>query len=134
SLDLTKAKAKPKPKVEADKPKEAAKPKPKADADKLKEVAKKKAPASPYFVQLASGANADRMGIEFKRIKAKKPALFTGRNAQVTNGRDLFRLVIGPFKSRDDSGAFVNQLAKARIDGFTYIAPDGMTFEKIATK
>ena len=125
SLDLPKAKAKPKPKVAADKPKDSAKP---------KEVAKKKAPASPYFVQLASGANADRMGIEFKRIKAKKPALFTGRNAQVTNGKDLFRLVIGPFNSRDDSGAFVNQLAKAGIDGFTYTAPDGMTFEKIATK
>ena len=122
-LDLPKAKAK--PKVEASKPKVAAKP---------KEVAKKKAPASPYFVQLASGANADRMGIEFKKIKAKKPGLFSGRSAQVTNGKELFRLVIGPFKSRDDSGAFVNQLAKAGIDGFTYTAPDGMTFEKIATK
>ena len=125
NLDLPKAKVKPKSKVEADQPKDAAKP---------KEVAKKKAPASPYFVQLASGAHADRMGIEFKRIRAKKPALFTGRNAQVTNGKDLFRLVIGPFKSKGDSGAFVNQLAKAGIDGFTYTAPDGMTFEKITTK
>ena len=125
SLDLPKAKVKPKPKVEADKPKDAAKP---------KEVVKKKAPASPYFVQLASGANADRMGIEYKRIKAKKPALFTGKSVQVTNGKDLFRLVVGPFNSRDDSGAFVNQLAKAGIDGFTYTAPNGMTFEKIATK
>ena len=44
------------------------------------------------------------------------------------------RLVIGPFKNRDDSGDFVNQLAKAGIDGFTYTAPDGMTFEKIATR
>ena len=122
-LDLPKARTK--PKVEAGKPKVAEKP---------KAVAKKKAPASPYFVQLASGANADRMGIEFKKIKAKRPALFTGKSAQVTNGKDLFRLVIGPFKSRDDSGAFVNQLAKAGIDGFTYTAPDGMTFEKIATK
>ena len=123
-----------KPKVELaklDVPK--AKPKPKAEAEKAK-VAVKKSPASPYFVQLASGANADRMGGEYKRIKAKKPGLFAGRSAQVTNGRELFRLVIGPFKSRDDSGAFVNQLAKAGINGFTYTAPDGMTFEKIATK
>jgi hypothetical protein len=96
--------------------------------------AKKKAPASPYFVQLASGANQDRMAGEFKKIRAKKPGLFSGRAAQVTNGRELFRLVIGPFKSRDDSGEFVNQLSKAGIDGFTYTAPDGMTFEKIATK
>ena len=124
-LDLPKAKAKPKPKVEAEKPKVA---------DKSKEAVKKKTPASPYFVQLASGSNADQMGGEYKKIKAKKPGLFAGRSAQVTNGKALFRLVIGPFKNRDDSGAFVNQLAKAGIDGFTYTAPDGMTFEKIATK
>lgn len=134
-LDWSKTKAK--SQAEADKPRqkaEAGKPKPKVAADKPKEAAKKKAPASPYFVQLASGANADRMGVEYKKIKAKKPGLFAGRSAQVTNGKDLFRLVVGPFKSRDDSGAFVNQLAKAGIDGFTYTAPDGMTFEKIATK
>ncbi len=123
-----------KPKVEIarlDPPKKATpKPKPKPEP----EVAKKKAPASPYFVQLASGANQDRMAGEFKKIRAKKPGLFSGRSAQVTKGRDLFRLVIGPFKSKNDSGEFVNQLSKAGIDGFTYTAPDGMTFEKIATK
>jgi len=127
----------PKPKVELARlelPKAKAKPKPKVEVEKPKEAVKKKAPASPYFVQLASGSNADRMGGEYKKIKAKKPGLFAGRSAQVTNGKALFRLVIGPFKSRDDSGAFVNQLAKAGIDGFTYTAPDGMTFEKIATK
>ena len=118
SLDLPRAKPTPKSKVAVEKPK----------------VAAKKALASPYFVQLASGSNADRMGGEYNRIKAKKPGLFAGRSAQVTNGKALFRLVIGPFKSRDDSGVFVNQLAKAGIDGFTYTAPDGMTFEKIATK
>jgi cell division protein FtsN len=129
--------AAPKPKVElaAIEPKKvaAAKAKAKPEPAKPKETNKKE-PASPYFVQLASGAHADRMGIEFKRIKAKKPSLFAGRTAQVTNGKDLFRLVIGPFKSKDESGAFVNQLAKAGIDGFSYTAPDGMTFEKITTK
>ena len=120
----------PRPKVELaklDLPKKA---KPKVEP----EATKKKAPASPYFVQLASGANPDRMAGEYKKIRAKKPALFAGRSAQVTNGRALFRLVIGPFKNRDDSGDFVNQLSKAGIDGFSYTAPDGMTFEKIATK
>ncbi len=131
----------PKPKVElakldlgkkakAEKAKEAEKSK----ADKAKEAAKPKAPASPYFVQLASGAHADRMAGEYKKIKAKKPSLFSGKNVQVTKGKDLFRLVIGPFKSKTDSGEFVNQLSKAGIDGFTYTAPDGMTFEKIAAK
>lgn len=94
----------------------------------------KKKPSSPYFVQLASGAHPERMASEYKKIRAKKPGLFTGRSAAVTKGKELFRLVIGPFKSRDDSGAFVNQLSKAGIDGFPYTAPDGMTFEKIAVK
>ena len=120
----------PKPKVELAKLELPKKVKPKPEP----EAAKKKPPASPYFVQLASGAHADRMATEFKKIRAKKPTLFSGRSAQVTKGKDLFRLVIGPFKSKDDSGDFVNQLSKAGIDGFTYTAPDGMTFEKIATK
>ncbi len=131
----------PKPKIEAAKAKpkvEAAKAKPREIAKKVeppKEVPKKPPePTSQIYVQLASGAHAERMGIEFRRIKAKKPGLFAGRNARVTNGKELFRLVIGPFKTRDDSDAFVNQLAKAGIDGFSYTAPNGMTFEKIATK
>ena len=52
----------------------------------------------------------------------------------MTNGKNLFRLVIGPFKTRDDSDAFVKQLSKAGIDGFNYTAPSGMTFDKIPAK
>ena len=118
----------PKPKVEVAK----TKPK-KVEPPKPKEVVKKE-PASQLYVQLASGAHADRMGTEFTRIKAKKPGLFAGRNARVTNGKNLFRLVIGPFKSKEDSNDFVNQLSKAGIDGFSYTAPDGMTFDKIPAK
>lgn len=119
-LDSPKVKAKAKPTA---KPKEAAK---KPDPPKAIE------PASPHYVQLASGAHAERMEMEFKRIKAKKPSLFGGRVARVTNGKELFRLVIGPFKSKGEAQEFTNQLAKAGIDGFSYTAPDGMTFEKIA--
>ena len=99
-----------------------------------KPALKPKEPASLLYVQLASGAHEDRMGVEYQRIRARKPALFAGRNARVTNGKDLFRLVIGPFKTRDDSNAFVNLLSKAGIDGFNYTAPDGMTFEKLPSK
>ena len=124
-LDPPKVKAKAK---ETAMPKEAAK---KLDSAKSKELAKAKEPASPHYVQLASGAHADRMGIEFKRIKAKKPSLFAGRTARITIGKELFRLVIGPFKSKDEAHDFTNQLAKAGIDGFSYTAPNGMKFEKI---
>ena len=126
----------PLPKLEIKRP-PASKPKVEVAKAIAKEPVKKiaapkpKEPASLLYVQLASGAHADRMQVEYKRIKAKKPGLFAGRNARVTNGRDLFRLVIGPFKSRDDSDAFVNQLSKAGIDGFSYTAPVGMTFDTL---
>ncbi|WP_309603399.1 SPOR domain-containing protein [Sphingomonas sp.] len=116
-----------KPKVELVKVKKPVEP------PKTKEVVKKE-PASLLYVQLASGAHAARMGTEFARIKAKKPGLFAGRNARVTRGKDLFRLVIGPFKTKSDSSEFVNQLSKAGIDGFSYTAPDGMMFDKIPAK
>ena len=52
----------------------------------------------------------------------------------MTNGKNLFRLVIGPFKTKGDSNTFVNQLSKAGINGFNYTAPDGMTFDKLPAK
>jgi len=125
----------PLPKVERARPKPKAKEvAKKVDPAKAKELAKPKEPASLLYVQLASGAHPDRMGTEYKRIRAKKPGLFAGRSARVTNGKELFRLVIGPFKTRDDSDAFVNQLSKAGISGFSYTAPGGMTFDNIPTK
>ena len=117
-----------KPKVEVAKVKKPVEP------PKPKEPPKEKEPASLLYVQLASGAHAARMGTEFARIKAKKPGLFAGRNARVTRGKDLFRLVIGPFKTKGDSNEFVNQLSNAGIDGFSYTAPDGMIFDKIPAK
>jgi len=142
----------PEPKVETAKPKRAVskpkvetakavkladaqkKPGEKTPSEKPKAAEKKAAPTvSRHFVQLASGANADRLPTEFKKIRAKKPSLFSGRPVQVSKGKDLFRLVVGPFKTKEDSREFVNELAKAGIDGFSYTAPEGLKFEKITS-
>lgn len=125
----------PKPKVERAVPPA---PKPKVEVASAKPAAAKpnkpSEPASRHYVQLASGANADRLPDEYRKIRAKKPSLFAGKSVQVSLGKELFRLVVGPFKSREDSAEFVNALDDAGIDGFAYTAPEGLKFEKIAAR
>ena len=105
-----------------------------APAKKAKAAAK--APKSPgkYWVQLAGGAKTERMPVEYKRIKGKKPALFAKRTAYVAELKGWTRLLVGPFKSEDESQEFVNQLAKADIDGFSWTSPTGQAIEKLPPK
>ena len=75
--------------------------------------------AGTNWVQLAGGANGDRMGDEFRRLAAKSAAL-KKRGGAVTAGKDYFRLLTGPFATRGEAQAFVNQLAKDGVDGFSW--------------
>ncbi len=87
-----------------------------------------------YWVQLAGGGNADRMGFEYKRLAAKSSAL-KKRGGAVTEGKEYFRLLTGPFASRSEAQAFVNQLAKDDVDGFTWTrAPATIKIEKLPAK
>jgi Flp pilus assembly protein TadD len=132
----------PKPKVErpskakiaADKKaKEAAA---KALAEKKAKAAESKlGTAGTYWVQLAGGTNADRMGAEFKRISGKQPSLFRGRTPHVTRGKDYFRLVVGPFETTSDAHEFVTKLDKAGIDSFMWTrSPAQIRIDKLASK
>ena len=96
----------------------------------------KKAAKSPgkYWVQLAGGAKTDRMPVEYKRIKGKKPALFAKRTAYVAELKGWTRLLVGPFKSEDEAQDYVNQLAKSDIDGFSWTSPSSQTIEKLPPK
>jgi Flp pilus assembly protein TadD len=87
-----------------------------------------------YWVQLAGGSLTERMPNEFKRIKGKKPALFTKRTAYVAELKGWTRLLVGPFKSEDAAQEYVNQLAKANIDGFSWTSPTSQTIEKLSAK
>jgi Flp pilus assembly protein TadD len=102
----------------------------------LGKKAKSAKPKSPgkYWVQLAGGAKSERMPIEYKRIKGKKPALFAKRTPYVAELKGWTRLLVGPFKSEDESQEYVNQLAKADIDGFSWTSPTGQTIEKLSPK
>ena len=84
-----------------------------ASAKKAKAAAKTPKSPGKYWVQLAGGAKTERMPVEYKRIKGKKPALFAKRTAYVAELKGWTRLLVGPFKSEDESQEYVNQLAKA---------------------
>ena len=95
------------PKVETSKPKAdpkaaklAAEKRAKAEADKkAKAEAAKVGVAGTTWVQLAGGANQDRLGSEFKKLAAKAGSLLKSRSGYVTDGKDYFRLLVGPFAS-----------------------------------
>ena len=139
-----------KPKVEASRPKVAAS-RPKVEsarkpaedkkkADKLAAEKKAKAEAAKLgvsgtnWVQLAGGANQDRMANEYKKLAAKAGTLLRSRSGFVTEGKDYFRLLVGPFPSRTEAQAFVNKLEKEGVDGFSWTrTPAQIRIEKLKT-
>ena len=91
-------------------------------------------PVERHWVQLAGGAKSERMPFEYQRIKAKKPALFAKRTAHIAELKGWTRLLVGPFKTEEEAQDYVNQLAKADIDGFSWTSPTGQTIEKLPAK
>ena len=86
------------------------------------------------WVQLAGGSHADRMGTEFRRLAAKSSAL-RKRGGAVTAGKDYFRLLTGPFATKEAAQLFVNQLAKDGVDGFSWTrTPASLKIEKLPPK
>ena len=128
------------PKVETSKPKAdpkaaklAAEKRAKAEADKkAKAEAAKVGVAGTTWVQLAGGANQDRLGSEFKKLAAKAGALLKSRSGYVTEGKDYFRLLVGPFASPGEAQAFVTKLDKAGVDSFRWTRnPAQIRIEKL---
>jgi len=109
----------------------------KAEANKLAEEKKAREAigvAGSNWVQLAGGANADRMGTEFRKLAAKSSAL-RKRGGYVTEGKDYFRLLAGPFATKSEAQGFVNQLAKDDVEGFSWTrTPPTIRIEKLPAK
>ena len=104
----------------------------------VKPVEEAKSPAKAFssriYVQLAGGANADRMNREYDRIRKAKPALFRSRTPLVSAVKGWSRLVVGPFKDADEAQGFVNDLHAAKLEGFVWTAPSGLKLDKLAAK
>ena len=102
---------------------------------KAKEEAAKLGVAGTNWVQLAGGAHQDRMATEYKRLSAKAGKLLKSRSGYVTEGKDYFRLLVGPFDSKGDAQEFVNKLAKEGVDGFSWTrTPAKIKIEKISSR
>ena len=53
----------------------------------------------------------------------------------MTGGKDYFRLLVGPFDSKDDAQDFVNKLEKEGVDGFSWTrTPAKIKIEKISSR
>ena len=76
-------------------------------------------------MQLASGRNAAGLPDEFKRIRSRKPELFEDLKGYVAESDGRSRLLIGPFKDRDDADIFAESLEAERIDAFSWTSPPG---------
>ncbi len=90
------------------------------------------APAqSRVWVQLASGLDESALGAQFARLAARKPDLFTGIRPFVSTVGDRTKLLIGPFKDRENSEIFIDELADAQIAGFSWVSPAGQPVRKL---
>jgi len=141
----------PKPKVDAKKSDPSAAKASKAAADKkaaekkardeklaaekkAKEEAARLGVKGTYWVQLAGGSNQDRMSVEYKKLSAKAGKLLKSRSGYVTEGKDYFRLLVGPFDNKGDAQAFVNKLEKKGVDGFSWTrTPPKIRIEKLSS-
>ncbi|WP_309612311.1 SPOR domain-containing protein [Sphingomonas sp.] len=84
------------------------------------------------WIQLASGASETALAGQFERLAQREPAIFAGIRPYVTNVDGRTKLLIGPFKSSEDSRIFLENLADVRIEGFSWISPEGQVVRKLA--
>jgi Flp pilus assembly protein TadD len=67
------------------------------------------------WLQLASGSSADALPDQFRRMKSRHRDLFDGISGYVAEGGDRVRLVIGPFRGRNDAEVFAEDLETVGI-------------------
>ena len=88
----------------------------------------KKAPVQPastpaqkkLWLQLASGSNAEALPEQFRRLKSRHRDLFDGVSGYVARSGEKARLVIGPFRGRDDADIFAEDLGTIGVDAFSW--------------
>ena len=67
------------------------------------------------WLQLASGSDAEALPDQFRRMKSRHRDLFDGISGYVAKGSDRSRLVIGPFRGRNDAEVFAEDLGTVGI-------------------
>ncbi|QIL03067.1 hypothetical protein G7078_09950 [Sphingomonas sinipercae] len=86
------------------------------------------------WLQLASGANESALPDEFRRIRSRSPELFEDIDGYVAADGAKARLVIGPFKSREDAEIFEEALSNERIKAFSWTSAPGQPVRKLEVR
>jgi Flp pilus assembly protein TadD len=87
-----------------------------------------------YWVQLASGPNPAALPGEFRKLKTRHAEALKGLSPYVAETGDRSRLLIGPFKDRNDASIFAEGLESDGMSAFSWTAPDGQMVRKIANE
>lgn len=118
-------------KAKREKDEAAAKAKAEADAKAKAEAAEKKAHPARIWVQIATGANARALALDFGKFAKKHPALFKGKSGGTAEWGRTRRLLLGPFKDRKAAQDWLADYKKAGGDGFPFNSEAGETVDPV---
>ncbi|HVH49615.1 MAG TPA: SPOR domain-containing protein [Sphingomicrobium sp.] len=87
-----------------------------------------------FWVQLASGSNAAALPAEFRRLKSRYSDALKGLSPYIAESGERSRLLIGPFKDRNDASVFAEGLESEGVSAFSWTAPEGQMVRKLANE
>ena len=109
----------------------AAKVKAEADAKAKAEAAEKKANPARLWVQVATGANAKALALDFGKFAKKSPELFKGKSGGTAEWGRTRRLLVGPFPNKKSADTWLADYKKAGGDGFLFNSEVGQEVEPV---
>lgn len=109
----------------------AAKAKAEADAKAKAEAAEKKANPARLWVQIATGANAKALALDYGKFAKKNAALFKGKSGASTEWGRTRRLLVGPFPNKKAADSWLADYKKAGGDGFLFNSDAGQEVDPV---
>jgi Flp pilus assembly protein TadD len=86
------------------------------------------------WLQLASSDDSGAFPQQFRRIRSRKPSLFTGITGFVAQTGPRARLLIGPFHTQEDARLFADALQTARIDSLSWTSQPGQVIHSLTNQ
>jgi tetratricopeptide (TPR) repeat protein len=86
------------------------------------------------WLQLASSDDSGAFPQQFRRIRSRKPSLFTGITGFVAQTGPRARLLIGPFHTQEDARLFADALQTARIDSLSWTSQPGQVIHSLSNQ
>lgn len=90
--------------------------------------------SSRYWVQLASGQNADALPDQYRRIKSRHRDALEGISGYVVEDDGRARLLIGPFKDASDARTFASDLSSINVNAFSWTSEPGQRIRKLPSE